>query len=236
MKPLLGIACDVRPGPRNLAFVFENYIRCVENAGGVPVLLPPLVDPAPAADILRRLDGVLFVGGEDIDPGVYGEEPLPGYEPVPPHRGTFDLELARCALNSDLPILAVCYGAQLLAVVTGGTLWQHLPDQLPDGLEHRGKYPDLPLHPVTLEPGTRLSRIFGTAAGEVNTSHHQGIRTLGEDWIVSAASPDGVIEGFERPGDRFVVGVQWHPELMETRPEQRALFEAFVEAASSRDQ
>lgn len=230
-RPLIGIPCDVRPEARTLAFVFEEYVSAVEAAGGIPLLIPPLSDPAPIGRYLDLVDGLLFVGGEDIDPREYGEEPLASHDPVPDARGAFDLAFARAAVATELPLLGVCYGCQLFAVVTGGTLWQDLPTQVENPLNHGGKFPDLPHHPIEVVGGTRLRTLLGEDRAEVNSAHHQAPKSVGEGWVVSATAPDGVIEALEQTGERFAIGVEWHPELMLQRPEQRRLFEALVEQA-----
>lgn len=231
-RPVIGIPCDVRREERPLHFVFEAYVRCVENAGGLPLLVPPLSDPEAIPQILERVHGVLFVGGEDIDPRRYGEEPLPTHDPVPEGRGAFDLAFARAVLENRVPVLGVCYGSQLLAVADGGALWQDLPSQVPGVGEHAGTYPDLPVHPVEVAEGSRLHTLLGARRVPVNSAHHQAVKRLGEGWIAAAHADDGVIEAIERTAaGHFALGVEWHPELIAERPEQQRLFEALVEAA-----
>lgn len=230
--PVIGIPCDVRVESRTLAFVFDGYVRSVERAGGLPLLIPPLADHGWIAPALERVDGVLFVGGEDIDPRVYGEEPLPAHEPLPEGRGAFDLALAQAVLDRRLPVLGICYGSQLLTIVGGGALWQDLPAQVAGALEHGGRFPDLPQHPIDVAKGSRLREILGADRIVVNSAHHQAAKRLGQGWLATAHAEDGVIEAIERAdGGHFALGVEWHPELMTEAPEQRRLFEALVRAA-----
>jgi len=231
-RPVIAIPCDVRVEKRTLDFVFDEYVRCVERAGGLPLLLPPLADVAAVPQALALAHGVLFVGGEDIDPREYGEEPLPTHAGVPEGRGRSDLAIARTVLERRLPVLGVCYGSQLLAVAGGGALWQDLGTQMEGAREHGGRFPDLPVHPVDVTEGSRLRAILGTGRTDVNTAHHQAVKRLGSGWIATAACDDGVIEAIERDDPRhFALGVEWHPELMADRPEQQALFDALVAAA-----
>lgn len=235
--PLIGIPCDVRTESRPLTFVFENYLHRVEEAGGLPLLIPPLIDPTPLDRYLDLVDAILIVGGEDIDPREYGEEPLPTHEPIPAARGRFDLALARRVLERRMPVLGVCYGCQLLGVASGGALWQDVPSQVPGAANHGGRFPDLPRHEIALTPGTRLRSLMPADRVTVNTAHHQAVRSVGAGWSITAHADDGVAEAIERDAkDGFALGVEWHPELMPEQPEQRGLFEALVaEGARARE-
>jgi putative glutamine amidotransferase len=230
-RPVIGITSDVRVEKRTLSFVFAPYYECVERTGGLPLQIPALSDPGLIPEVLAAVDGVLIVGGNDLDPRLYGEEPLATHDPVPDDRMGFDAELGRAVLASDLPVFGICYGCQLLAVASGGTLVQHIPTQVPDALPHFGRYPDLPRHEVEVAPGSRLRELVGPQL-VVNSGHHQDPRDLGDGLAITARAPDGVIEALEAPGDRFVLGVQWHPELLGERPEQLRLFQALTRAAS----
>jgi putative glutamine amidotransferase len=231
-RPVIGLSCDVRLEERTLHFVFGSYVESVERAGGLPLAIPA-ADPATVPQILETVDAIVIVGGEDLDPSLWGEEPLPTHEPVPSFRERFDLALALALLASHHPVLGVCYGCQLLAVAAGGSLHQDLPTGVGGDVRHGGgTYPDLPHHDVAVTPDTRLRRILGADRVEVNSAHHQAPRSLGDGLIACALAPDGVIEAIEAPTDRFLLGVMWHPELMPDRPEQRRLFGALVDAAS----
>ena len=232
-RPRIAITCDVRTERRPLAFVFASYVRCVEQAGGVPLLIPPMEDASAVGEILDAVDGVVIVGGEDLDPRLYGEEPLSTHEPLPKWREEFDLAMARALLASDHPVLGICYGCQLLAVVGGGALWQHIPAQVGESVPHNGRHPDLPLHDVAVQPGTKLRALLGTDRIVVNSAHHQAIKRLGAGLRLSGAAPDGVVEAYEGEGDRFLYGVEWHPELLDDEPSRR-LFAGLVEASRPR--
>jgi putative glutamine amidotransferase len=231
-RPPIGLTSDVRVEKRKISFLFDSYSESVERAGGIPLQIPPLAERGLAAQVLAAVSGVVIVGGEDIDPRLYGETPLPTHKPLAAGRLDFDLALARELLAGDLPVLGICYGCQLLAVASGGSLYQDIPSQVPDAVPHQGTFPDLPTHLVDINPDSRLRRIVGADRIEVNSAHHQAPRTLGEGLLVSARSPDDVIEAIEAPGDRFLVGVEWHPDLLADREDQQRLFEALVEAAA----
>jgi len=209
-----------------------RYAEAVRRAGGIPLVLPPLVAPRFAEELLASVDGLLLSGGGDFDTESLGLGPThPAARPVAPEKQAFDLSLARAAVRHGVPTLGVCYGMQLLALADGGTLYQHLPEDLPAAREHRGGA----RHAVRPVPGTKLARLLGVAEVDVVSRHHQALRTSGDGWTVSARDDQGLIEGVEREDHPFALGVQWHPELAldtEGEEQQLALFRALVEAAS----
>ena len=213
--------------------VRDDYVRAVESAGAVPLVLAP--GPlAHVADLVERLDGLVLSGGADVDPGHYGEEPHETVDDVTPERDAFELALSRAALLRDLPLLAICRGHQVLNVATGGTLIQDIPSQVQGALDHDPKKERWePAHEVRILPGTRLREILGRDRVAVNSIHHQAIREPGRGLVVTAYSVgDDVIEGVEIPARRFVVGVQWHPEAFWDQPETfQPLFAALVAAS-----
>jgi putative glutamine amidotransferase len=228
MRPVVGITLGdgERPGYHSMR---EDYVRSVERAEAVPVVLPAL-RPEDAAALLGRLDGLVLSGGIDVDPALYGQDPHPKLGRVDRRRDEFELALTREALARDLPLLAICRGHQVLNVATGGSLVQDIPSELKGAVTH-----DAPgrrtrcSHSVEVTPGSRLGEILGEGTLSVNSFHHQAIDALGKGLVVSARSQDGVIEGVERPGSAFVIGVQWHPESFWS--EQRSfqgLFDAHV--------
>ena len=233
-RPVIGLTSDVRVEARTLGFLFDSYYESVEDAGGLPLQIPPLRDRALIPQVLSTVDAVIVVGGEDLDPRLYGEEPLHTHKPVPPERQRFDLELGRALMACDHPVLGVCYGCQLLTVVAGGALYQDISTQVGDGVKHTGRFPDLPMHEIEIRGGTRLRDILGSERMEVNSAHHQAPKRLGNALVETATAADGVIEAFEAAGDRFLLGVEWHPDLMRDHPEQRRLFEALVDEAGRR--
>jgi putative glutamine amidotransferase len=210
----------------------DDYVRAVEKAGGLPLVLAGR--PEDAAAYLDRVDALVLSGGADIDPAHYGEKPHPTVTQVHVERDAFELALCREALRRDLPTLAICRGHQLLNVATGGTLIQDIPSQVVAAIDHD---PDVArwecCHEVEVVPGTRLRAILGRDRVAVNSFHHQAVKELGHGLVPSArGSGDGIIEGMEMPDRRFMIGVQWHPESFWDRPQGfQPLFEALVNAA-----
>jgi putative glutamine amidotransferase len=211
--PIIGITMGPYSQDPRGHWLREDYLRSVERAGAVPVVLAP-VRPADAPSLLARLDGLVLSGGSDIDPALFGAEAHPSVKGVARQRDEFELALAREALERDRPLLAICRGHQVLNVATGGTLLQDIPSELGRTVDHD---PDVErwetAHDVRILQGTRLRAILGRDEVAVNSFHHQAIAELGRGLVVSARSAkDGVIEGIEAPDRRFAVGVQWHPE------------------------
>jgi putative glutamine amidotransferase len=212
------------------------YLRGLEAAGGLPVVMPPLEEDA-IESLLDRFDGICLSGGPDLNPAEYGAEPHPELGPIEPNLDRFELAVARRADAREMPILAICRGTQALNVVRGGALHQHLPEVSTE-IAHRQRTPgDQTSHPVEIEPGSRLAASLGGDAEievgdalDVNSFHHQAIDRLGEGLVVSARAPDGTIEAVEDPSRPFLIGVQWHAETLVHRPYEAALFRRFVEA------
>lgn len=229
MRPIIGITTYVMPASwgvwRDLptTLVPHDYTAAVTQAGGRAVLLPP--DDLDA-DVLRALDGLLLSGGPDIDPALYGQDPGP-HTVTHPERDAGEMTLLRAALDRDLPVLGVCRGMQLLVAAYGGTLHQHLPDTL-GHQRHRiadGVYSE---HDVVLTPGSRIAGLMGEDL-TINCFHHQGVADPGK-LTVTGRAEDGLPEAVEDPARRFLLGVQWHPEVSR----DRRLFGALVAAAADR--
>jgi putative glutamine amidotransferase len=201
-----------------------SYVHAVHASGGRAVLVTP---DDPDIDILEGLDGIMFTGGSDVDPALYGEQPHPTSS-VRPERDTAELMLMRAALAADLPLLGICRGMQLMAVAHGGKLHQHLPDVLGHYNHRPISGPKFGEHLVRLEPGSRCHQLLGDAL-MVNSFHHQGVRDPGLLKATGWCPDDGLIETVEDPAKRFTVGVQWHPE---DTPDFR-LFAALVAAAEA---
>jgi putative glutamine amidotransferase len=217
--------------PRTEMALGLTYLKAIQAAGGLPVVIPPL--PADAVGpMLEGLDALCLSGGPDIHPSAYGREPHAELGPTWRELDAAELELARRADAAGMPILAICRGAQALNVARGGTLFQHLPERFGDRVQHRqaGIGPK-PSHRIEIEPGSKLARAVGATSIEVNSFHHQAPDEIGERLTAVAWAPDGVIEGLEDAGERFVIGVQWHAEALFERSEDARLFQAFVEAA-----
>lgn len=185
------------------------YTASVLRAGGSPVVVPP-TDDAPEA-VVDRLDGLVLVGGADINPMVYGEQPHPEALPFSDQRDRAELALLRAALERDMPVLGICRGMQLMNVAAGGDLHQHLPEITPDPSTHRAGPGLWARHDVAIAPGCRLSAMLGDRASVVS-AHHQAPVEIGRDLVVTATAADGTVEALEHPHRRFAVGVLWHPE------------------------
>jgi putative glutamine amidotransferase len=236
--PLIGITGHVTETTAGYKMVSAGaaYVEAVRYAGGFPVVLPPVFDQAQILDALSRVDGLLLTGGKDVDPAHYGEPVLNARVVVEPQRDAFELPLASAAVEHNHPVLAICRGMQVLNVALGGTLWQDLPEQMPEGLHH---YQKAPRNEVTHEVRVTRDSLMGDltcatngAVIHTNSFHHQAARALAPSLTAVAHSPDGVIEAVELPGRDFVVGVQWHPEhLVEEYESHRRLFEGLIEAA-----
>ena len=210
------------------------YADAVRDAGGLPLPVP-CGDPSLAGEYLALCDGLLVAGGDfDIPPERYGEVRRPGCGPSRPGRTAFEEAMARGALAAGMPVLGVCGGMQLLAVVRGGALHQHLPDDL--GVSHEQPPPkDVPSHAVAVEPGSLLARLVGPESLQVNSTHHQAVSRPGSGVKVTGRAPDGVVEAIELDGHPFALGVQWHPEALASRdPRQRAILRGLVQAAGER--
>jgi len=212
-RPIVGITLGDDDHGKGLLELRQTYIRCVERAGALAVLLPA-GSPADASALLERVDGLLLSGGNDVDPELFAEAPDPGLRKVDRGRDDFEIALVQEALSRDLPILAICRGQQVLNVATGGTLVQHIPSVITGGERHERAEPRWQeAHTVDVSVGTRLASLLGEGRISVNSIHHQAVARLGDGVVVCARCPeDGVIEAIEMPGRRFVLGVQWHPE------------------------
>jgi putative glutamine amidotransferase len=238
-RPVIGIPCyEGQRAPTLRPFYGNNraYVKALEQAGGIPVLLPHLDDLTALEPLCARLDGLLLPGGADIHPKNYGEEAHPLLGEVDEEEDRLDLALARYFLEMDLPILGICRGVQLLNVATHGTLYQDIADQRPGSLAHAMiEQPRFyRAHSITITPGTRLADLIGAEPLLVNSLHHQAVKTTGRAVIVSAVAPDGIVEGIELPDHRFAVGIQCHPEELVAAGDERSrqLFRGFIHAAA----
>jgi putative glutamine amidotransferase len=237
--PLIGVttAVTVDKVPER-AYVNAAYLDAVQQAGGVPVPLPPQLGAAARTALWPQLDGLVLTGGGDVDPARFGEPRHPTASDVSPARDALEIELAHLALERGVPLLAICRGLQVLNVALGGSLHQDIPSEPGGHLDHSQKAlqqmrRSQPVHHVKVQEGSRLAKILGTLEVDVNSFHHQALKALGRGLTPVAWSPDGIVEGAEMPdGGRFVVGVQWHPEdLVGHDPAARNLFAALVDAA-----
>jgi putative glutamine amidotransferase len=239
MAPLIGVTTsEVRRGdlatlrrhgepPQPEMALGLTYMRAVELAGGVPVVLPPL-GPGALSTLLERLDGVCLSGGPDLDPTAYGARAHEQLGPTEPALDRFELELARAADAAGMPLLGICRGAQALNVARGGTLHQHVEGH------RQAELATQPVHAVRIAPRSRAARVLGARATQVNSFHHQACDELGEHLVATAWAPDGTIEAIEDRRHPFLLGVQWHAETLVDEASQLALFRALVHAASGR--
>ena len=215
----------------------QFYIQAVSQAGGLPILIPSSLPEDQLSVLVACLDGIIFSGGGDIAPAVYGAESAPEVKLVDQERDRTEIQLLREAIDSGLPFFGICRGLQVINVALGGTLYTHVLGQHPQGLKH-DYYPDWPrdylAHSVRVKNGSRLADILGVDEIRTNSLHHQGIHTLASELQPTAWAPDELIEAVELPGHPFGLGVQWHPEWLPAHAQMQALFSAFVEAAHQR--
>jgi putative glutamine amidotransferase len=229
MAPIIGIApC------RTMA----DYVEAVRRAGGAPRVLDPARENA--QEVIAEIDGLLLTGGEDVDPALYGQTPHSSTKAVPPERDRFELELARRAMDANVPCLGICRGQQVMNVAAGGTLIQDIPSEVVGALTHSIETPlYAPAHEVWVSRESRLWTVMQEQLGDsetlhVNSRHHQAVDQLAEGFDVCATAPDGVIEAIEQPRLRFCMGVQWHPENFWRTGEFRPLFESFIAACEEK--
>ena len=219
--------------------VNATYARSVVAAGGVPLIISPVVEPSYAARALDGMDGLLLTGGEDIDPAWYGADPSPHLYPPSRERDLFELAIFAAARERELPILGICRGIQLVNVGLGGTLYQDLPAERPGPVDHNPSAERTARsHVLLLEEGSRAASALGATRLSVNSFHHQAIRDLAAGLVVSGVTEDGVIEAVESPAAApWLLAVQWHPEEMHAdgRAPERGLFKALVAAAGERE-
>jgi putative glutamine amidotransferase len=232
---------DIRVPVIGVAWPQPDYLKALERAGANPRVLKPEHDPLPES--LEGCDGILLTGGADVDPARYGETERHATVKPDPERDAYEFVIARYALDRDMPLLAICRGTQLLNVAAGGTLVQDLPSARPSSIVHKRATParvkKARAHDVTTTRGTCLATLLAPRAKKngaisVNSRHHQAIKDLAPEFVVSASAPDGIVEGIEKPQATFCVGVQWHPENYWRTGEFAELFEGLVAAAHRR--
>lgn len=233
MKPVIGVTSNLNDGLLSLSM---SNIHALTEAGGVPMILPNLLDEATIDVLAQKLDGLLLTGGGDIDPTLFGEEPHKYLGSITPERDFFEIRLIRKMLQDDKPILAICRGCQIVNIAVGGDMYQDIYSQL-DGtlLQHSQKAPRWHgSHFIDIVAGSMLHQIIKDQKIRVNSFHHQAVRRVPAPFKVCATSSDGVIEAFESTQHSFMLAVQWHPECMVEKNDQpsKEIFQAFVNAAN----
>jgi putative glutamine amidotransferase len=225
MKPTIGITrCSS----------LDDYVASIEQSGGRARILEVTESPK---KVVSEIQGLLLTGGGDVDPVFYGQDRDPSVQDAEPGRDEFEIDLARRAIEVELPVLAICRGAQVLNVAAGGTLVQDIPSAVETDLPHTIERPKNEIaHDVAVSPGSRLQQVLGPAVSQahtcrVNSRHHQSVARVGRNLAPSATAPDGVVEAIEAPSADFCIGVQWHPENFWRTGEFKSLFDAFVAAA-----
>lgn len=232
MSPVIGISCCYKPDD-NRYYLNRDYVQAVQSGGGTPVILPH-DDGVDVNTMLNAVDGLVLSGGEDIDPGLFGEEPWPENGTIDPCRDVFEISLAKRAIELKMPLLGICRGIQLMNVAAGGTVCQDIGRAIDRPYKHNQQAPRWHVtHDINIKKKSTLFSIVGTETLRVNSFHHQMVGQLAPGFIISASSGDGVIEGIEMPGDDFFcIGVQFHPEnLCHRHPVFRNLFEALIVAS-----
>ena len=228
-RPLIAINGCLLPGDAPRLQLRSRYADSVLKAGGLAVAIPPVGGPTDLTRLLERVDGLLLAGGDDFDMERVGRGPThPAATITPPEKQDWDFALARAALELGIPVLGVCYGMQLLGLQEGAELYQHLPDDRPQGADHRGEV----LHEVLVEPRTKLASLLGVEHLDVVSSHHQALSRIPSPWRVCARDRDGLIEAIERNSHPFAVGCQWHPELSPEGSPHDGLFRGLVGASA----
>ena len=236
MKPIIGITTTqsktVYGQPTVL--LMQSYINAVMQAGGIPVLIPSLIVEEDGWDtVYSRVDGILFSGGGDIGLEYSPGEPHPRIDEIDLARDSIELKMVRAAASDGKPFLGICRGCQVMNVALGGSLYTHLPDQLPNALDHSypGNMRTVLVHEVKIEEGTYLAEIFGEPILKVNSLHHQGLKEIARSLRVAGYAPDGLVEAVELPDHPFGLAVQWHPEWLTDQEPTKNLFRKFVDAA-----
>jgi len=213
----------------------HDYEESVRRAGGDVHLVA--MDREPPVDVVASSDGILLAGGGDVLPALYGHAAHATFDAAEAGRDDYEMELIRLASEADVPVFAICRGIQVLNVARGGTLVQHIPEEMAGGVDHNVREPRFAIaHEVWVTAGSLLDRLMRETEVDdgfpVNSRHHQAVKTLGAGLVTTATAPDGVVEAVEDPSKRFFLGVQWHPENFYRTGEFRALFEGFIAAAS----
>jgi putative glutamine amidotransferase len=231
---MIGLNADFRAasqGRSSFSFVDAGYYDAIAKAGGIPLILPPLEHDDDLADALQHLDGVVLVGGADLDPRRDGWMTHPTIRPLAPRRESFDRRLMRMIAERRLPVYGIGAGMQLMNVTLGGNLLFHIPEDRPTALPHLDPLDPAHRHTLELTPGSLMERVYGDGELRVNSMHHMAVDDLAPGFEVTARCPDGIIEAIEsRMPDWFAIGTQFHPEAQSASALDRRIFEEFIDA------
>ena len=232
MQPIIGLTIAIENG--GTLGTRSSYPRAIERAGGLPLLFPSYADMRSLDEVIELCDGFFFTGGVDLEPAVYGEEKKPTCGETQPQRDAMELALLSLAIKANKPILAVCRGAQLVNAMLGGTLYQDLPTEWGEAVNHRQPIAkrEEPSHDILITRGTPLFELTGKDRMVGNSFHHQAVKVLGRGLLPMATAEDGLIEGFYHPGMRYLRAYQWHPELIYDYDANSALFMDFIAACA----
>jgi putative glutamine amidotransferase len=235
MTPIIGITTNQSRNAhgQSTILLMQSYVNAVVQAGGIPVLIPSLIAEEEWDAIYSRLDGLLFSGGGDIGLEYSPGDPHPRIDDVDLQRDSLELKMVQAAASDGKPFLGICRGCQVMNVALGGTLYTHIPDQLPNALDHSypGNMRTVLVHEVKLEEGTHTAEIYGEPIIKVNSLHHQGVKDVASSVRVAGHAPDGLVEAIELPEHPFGLAVQWHPEWLTDQESTRNLFKKFVRTA-----
>jgi putative glutamine amidotransferase len=233
-RPIIGINTDLLINSKTQAItarIPSGYFDSIVKAGALPIIIPPLPKEADLDALLDRVDGMVLVGGLDLDPRRQGQPTHAAVVPMAERREAFDAHLVQRIVDRQIPVLGIGVGMQQLNLAFGGSLYLHLPEEQPRAMPHYDPSGGPHRHIVNIEPGSRLDEVYGGGELRVNSMHHQAVKTLGKNLRVGATSPDGIIEAIEYTGDDwFCVGVQWHPEHDTASALDMQIFECFLKA------
>jgi len=240
-NPVIGITCSLQRFPTHdrhdseYFYLYEPYVAAVHEAGGIPIIIPIGLESRYPARVFELLNGLVISGGGDIDPNRYGDILTTTLKMVEPKKDQTEIDLFNLAFNKNIPVFGICRGAQLMNVALDGTLYQDVTGQVRMALNHDPDFPhEEPSHEVRIERDSKLYKALGESSIWVNSWHHQAMKLHGKGLLVSARASDGVIEAIEHPNKKWVIGVQWHPELMwQSDKIQAKLFKTFVDACKS---
>ncbi|MBB6450417.1 putative glutamine amidotransferase [Geomicrobium halophilum] len=233
MEPIIGITTNLRD--EQMISLHQDNVTSILQSGGVPFVLPNVLQTEKIEKMVEAIDGLLVTGGGDIDPTLFGEEPHPELREISPLRDRFEMEIIQACLDKDIPILALCRGCQMLNIAAGGDMYQDIYTQKTNQLlQHQQRAPrSHGSHYIEVNEGSKLAKIVESTRYKVNSFHHQAVRSMAEGFKVVGTASDGVIEAFESERHSFVIGVEWHPENMAIAEDvySKRLFNAFVKAA-----